>query len=175
GRGRVAMQGIFLVGPMGSGKSTVGRLLARRLRYSFYDTDREVEVRAGATVSEIFRTEGETGFRRRESHALRQLSRRPRTVLATGGGAVLDSRNVSCLVRNGVVVYLRAAPEELARRVAGDASRPLLQGRELLSRIRELLRERAPCYERIADLTVDSDQLAAAAVSERICAWLDSR
>lgn len=152
-------QPLFLVGMMGAGKTTIGRSLARILNREFVDLDHELEARCGVRVSLIFDIEGEEGFRKRETTALEECSRRRGIVLATGGGAVLAAENRSYLKERGVVVYLRASAEELYRRVARDRNRPLLQTADPKSRIRSLLEEREPLYEDVASLTFETGSM----------------
>ncbi|HUG58443.1 MAG TPA: shikimate kinase [Candidimonas sp.] len=144
---------------MGAGKTTIGRSLARILNREFVDLDHELEARCGVRVSLIFDIEGEEGFRKRETTALEECSRRRGIVLATGGGAVLAAENRSYLKERGVVVYLRASAEELYRRVARDRNRPLLQTADPKSRIRSLLEEREPLYEDVASLTFETGSM----------------
>ncbi|MGB3288922.1 MAG: shikimate kinase [Burkholderiaceae bacterium] len=153
---------VFLVGMMGAGKTTIGRHLARSLGREFMDLDHELEARCGVRVSLIFDIEGEEGFRRRETAALDECSRKSGVVLATGGGAVLAPRNRDYLKERGVVVYLRASPEELFRRLARDRSRPLLQTADPQGRIRELVEQREPLYAGIADLTIETGAMPVA-------------
>jgi shikimate kinase len=150
---------IFLVGPMGAGKSTIGRQLARRLSMEFYDTDHEIERRTGVDIPLIFDIEGEAGFRRRERQVLEVLTALSNIVLATGGGAVLDPDNRARLRQRGFVVYLQATPEQLLRRTERDTHRPLLQTEDRAGRIQQLLEEREPYYREVADLIINSDRL----------------
>jgi shikimate kinase len=147
---------VFLVGMMGAGKTTVGRLLAHALGFEFIDADRELEARSGVLIATIFSVEGEEGFRRRESALLDELTQRPGIVLATGGGAVLNADTRRRLKERGLVVYLRATGEEIHRRTRNDRSRPLLQTADPRSRIDELLAQRQPLYEETAHLTFQS-------------------
>jgi shikimate kinase len=153
---RPVLRSIFLIGMMGSGKSTIGRLLANELEFEFVDADRELEQRAGISVASMFEVEGEEAFRQRESELLDELSCRPRIILATGGGAVLRPANRQLLRSRGFVIYLQANAEELARRTRGDTARPLLQVEDRLGRISELLEQRGPLYRETAHLTVRS-------------------
>jgi shikimate kinase len=147
---------VFLVGMMGAGKTTVGRLLANALGFEFIDADRELEARSGALIATIFSIEGEEGFRRRESTLIDELTQRPGIVLATGGGAVLNADTRKRLRERGLVVYLRATGEEIYRRTRKDRSRPLLQTADPRSRIDVLLEQRQPLYEEAAHLTFQS-------------------
>lgn len=147
---------LYLVGMMGAGKTTVGRLLARRLKLRFVDSDHEIEARCGVKIPVIFEIEGEAGFRAREAQALAELARLEGVVLATGGGVVLLEENRRLLAARGTVVYLRATPEHLYERVRQDRNRPLLAGGDPLGRLRELYRERDPLYREVADVVVDT-------------------
>lgn len=153
------MQGernVFLVGLMGAGKSTAGRLLARRLRRPFLDSDHEVERRCGVTIPVIFEIEGEAGFRARESAVLAELSALRDVVLATGGGAVLSAENRRLLAARGTVIYLHALPDALYERVRQDRNRPLLATADPAGRLRELYQVRDPLYREIADVVVET-------------------
>jgi shikimate kinase len=147
---------IFLVGLMGAGKSTVGRLLARRLKLRFFDSDLEVERRCGVKIPVIFEIEGEAGFRIREQQAIAELTALRGIVLATGGGAVLAEENRRLLAASGTVVYLCARPEDLYERVRHDRNRPLLASADPLVRLRELHAERDPLYRSVADLVIET-------------------
>lgn len=147
---------VFLVGPMGAGKTTIGRQLARELGYEFIDSDHEIEVRTGATIPLIFDVEGEEGFRRRESAAIDDLTRRSGIVLATGGGAVLREENRRCLRERGAVVYLYASLDTLFARTAKDRNRPLLQTEDPRARLAELMAQRDPLYRDVATWVVDT-------------------
>lgn len=147
---------LILVGMMGAGKTTVGRMLAQALGFEFVDADRELEARSGALIATIFSVEGEDGFRRREAALLDELSQRAGIVLATGGGAVLNPDTRQRLRERGLVVYLRASADEIHRRTRNDRSRPLLQTADPRAKIAELLAEREPLYEATAHLTFQS-------------------
>ncbi|HHB12780.1 MAG TPA: shikimate kinase AroK [Chromatiales bacterium] len=151
-------QNLFLVGPMGAGKSSIGRQLARRLGRPFLDSDREIEERTGVDIATIFEYEGEEGFRKREAKVIDELSRQQGIVMATGGGAVLRRENRDRLSARGFVVYLQASVETQLARTARDTSRPLLQTEDRRSRLESLMDERDPLYREIADLVVDTDQ-----------------
>lgn len=147
---------IFLVGLMGSGKSTVGRHLARRLRRRFIDSDHEIEARTGVGIPLIFEIEGEAGFRAREQAMIEELTTLAGVVLATGGGAVLAAENRSALRARGIVVYLRAAVDDLFARTRHDRNRPLLQTPDPRAKLAELFGQRDPLYQEVADVTVES-------------------
>ncbi len=151
---------IFLVGPMGAGKTTIGNQLARSLNLDFIDLDQELERRTGASVSLIFDIEGESGFREREKKLIDELTQRDRTVLATGGGAVLAADNRQRLSRRGFVVYLKTPLETLVERTRYDTSRPLLHSGDPAATLGEILQAREPLYAEIADLVVDSGKLS---------------
>jgi shikimate kinase len=147
---------LILVGMMGAGKTTVGRLLARATGFEFIDCDRELEARSGVPIATIFELEGEAGFRKREAALIDELTQRSKTVLATGGGAVLREDNRAHLRARGLVIYLQASADEIARRTANDRSRPLLQTADPRARIVELLQQREPLYAQTAHLTFAS-------------------
>lgn len=148
---------IFLIGLMGAGKSTIGRQLARELGKQFRDSDSEIEKRTGVSIDVIFDIEGEQGFRRRETGLLRELVDERGIVLATGGGAVLASENRQLLRDNGMIIYLKASAEHLAGRVRLDRRRPLLQSGDKLAKIRELMTQREPVYQQLADMVVETN------------------
>jgi len=147
---------IFLVGLMGAGKTTVGRMLARRLKLRFVDSDQEIERRCGVKLPVIFEIEGEAGFRAREEQAIAELTALEGIVLATGGGAVLAGDSRRRLASRGTVVYLNASPEDLFERVRHDRNRPLLATADPLARLRELHAQRDALYRSVADLVVDT-------------------
>ncbi|MEW6354569.1 MAG: shikimate kinase AroK [Pseudomonadota bacterium] len=148
---------VFLIGPMGAGKTTIGRELAKSLKMEFVDSDREIERRTGASIPLIFELEGEAGFRVRERAVIDELTQRHGVVLATGGGAVLDADNRAKLAARGRVVYLYAAIEQLLKRTAKDQHRPLLQTIDPGARLREIINARDPLYREIADLIIETD------------------
>jgi shikimate kinase len=159
---------IFLVGPMGAGKSTIGRQLARSLRRDFLDSDREIEARTGAKVVLIFELEGEAGFRAREKAALDELTQRHDIVLATGGGAVLDPENRARLASRGLVIYLRTSVDQQLARTDRDRNRPLLHTEDPRARLEQLMATRDPLYREIADLVVDTDGSTVQSVAKQI-------
>jgi len=143
---------IYLVGPMGSGKTTIGSRLAHQLGLAFYDCDHEIEARCGANINLIFEIEGEAGFRARETRMLEELSAREGVLLATGGGAVLSATNRELLKNSGIVVYLRTSVGQQLERLRRDRSRPLLQDTDKERTLSDMAEIRNPLYESIADL-----------------------
>ena len=166
---------VYLVGMMGAGKTTVGRILARRLKLRFVDCDVEIERRCGVRVPVIFDVEGEAGFRARESQVLEELVALEGIVLATGGGAVLAADNRRRLAASGVVVYLRAQPEDLYERVRHDRNRPLLATADPLARLRSLFAERDPLYRGIADVVIDTGRQTVQALARVLVEELRER
>ena len=158
---------VFLVGLMGAGKSTAGRLLARRLKRAFHDSDHEVERRCGVRIPVIFDIEGEKGFRAREAAVIAELTAVPDVVLATGGGAVLDPASRRLLAERGTVVYLHAPPAALHERVRQDRNRPLLATADPEARLRQLYAERDPLYREIADIVVDTGRQSVQALARQ--------
>jgi shikimate kinase / 3-dehydroquinate synthase len=147
---------IFLVGLMGAGKTTIGRLLARRLDLTFIDSDHEIEARTGATIPWIFEIEGEASFRRREADVIRELTSQNGIVLATGGGAVLNPASRALLAERGTVIYLRASVSSILQRTAHDKNRPLLQTADPRRKLEDLTAQREPLYREIADVVIDT-------------------
>ncbi|MDY7576875.1 bifunctional shikimate kinase/3-dehydroquinate synthase AroKB [Herbaspirillum sp. RTI4] len=147
---------IFLVGLMGTGKTTIGRALARKLNKRFIDTDHEIEARTGASIPVIFEIEGEASFRRREAEIIRELSAEHDIVLATGGGAILLPENRAYLKSRGTVIYLRASINQILQRTSRDQSRPLLQTADPRKKLEELSREREPYYREVADVVIET-------------------
>ncbi len=148
---------LFLVGPMGAGKSTIGRQLAKSLSCTFIDSDKEVEERTGVDIPLIFELEGEAGFRARERAMIDELTQLPDIVLATGGGAVLDPENRRYLAERGQVIYLQTSVAQQLDRTARDRNRPLLQTENPRGRLEELMRIREPLYREVADHVIDTD------------------
>jgi shikimate kinase len=173
---RVAMgseQSIFLIGPMGAGKSAVGKRLARRLHREFRDADAEIEARTGVDIPFIFEKEGEAGFRLREGRAIDELTALPAVVLATGGGAVMDEGNRRLLAARGIVVYLHASVAEQLERTRHSRHRPLLDTPDPEARLRSLMAVREPLYRELADLVIETDGRKVGAVAEEIRRRLD--
>jgi shikimate kinase len=159
---------VFLIGPMGSGKSAVGKHLARMLNAPFYDSDTEIERRTGVDISFIFEKEGEEGFRHREREAIAALTQIEPVILATGGGAVLSPENRRCLSERGCVVYLEASVDQQVHRVRHARHRPLLVNVDPGTKLRQLMSERAPLYTSIADVIVATDGRKVQSVAEEI-------
>ena len=150
-------QNLFLVGPMGAGKSAVGRQLARLMHMDFVDSDEEIENRTGVDIPFIFEKEGEEGFRKREARVIDELTARQGTVLATGGGAVLDPQSRNFLGGRGFVVYLHTTVKQQLDRTQRGRTRPLLDGENKEQVLEELMAVRDPLYREIADLVVETD------------------
>jgi shikimate kinase len=161
-------QNLFLVGLMAVGKSTVGRMLADTLKMPFYDSDAEIEARAGAEVSWIFDVEGEAGFRDREEQVIDELSQLQGIVVATGGGAVKRDVNRAHLASRGVVIHLDCPLRRLLARTRNDKKRPLLQGDDRTEVLSKLVCERAPLYAEIADYRFVSDEQSVKALVQQI-------
>lgn len=151
-------QNIFLIGPMGAGKSTLGRLLAQELKYPFYDSDQIIEERCGASVAWIFDLEGEEGFRQREAQIIDELTRKRGLVLATGGGVILRPENREHLRTRGTVVYLRTTVDQQLHRTGKSKQRPLLNTPDPRQRLQQLSEQRNPLYLAVADLIIDTDE-----------------
>jgi shikimate kinase len=165
---------VFLIGPMGSGKTAVGRYLARLLDLTFHDSDAEIERRTGVDIPFIFEKEGEVGFRQREREAIEILTAMDRIVLATGGGAVLLAENRRHLADRGYVVYLETSVTQQVERVKQGRTRPLLSNVDSTSKLSQLLAERAPLYGEIADVVVSTDGRKVRSVAEDILRELGS-
>jgi shikimate kinase len=148
---------VILIGPMGAGKSTIGRQLAQILNYEFVDSDHEIEARTGADIPWIFDVEGEEGFRRREESVIDELTLRDGVVLATGGGAVTREANRRVIAARGIVIYLKTSIEQQLARTAKDRKRPLLQHAEPRKVLTELMKVREPLYLEVADHVVETD------------------
>ncbi|WP_349570715.1 shikimate kinase AroK [Azotobacter salinestris] len=162
------MRNVILVGPMGSGKSTIGRLLAKELRLTFKDSDKEIEQRTGADIPWIFDVEGEAGFREREQAMIGELCASDGIVLATGGGAVLRPENRIALRAGGRIVYLHASVAQQLERTSRDRNRPLLRAADPGRVLSDLMLIRDPLYREIADLVVETDERPPRMVVEEI-------
>ncbi|HXP27009.1 MAG TPA: shikimate kinase AroK [Steroidobacteraceae bacterium] len=159
---------IFLIGPMGSGKTAVGRHLARLFHYTFHDSDADIEAKTGVDIPFIFEKEGEAGFRIRETESIDRLTRLESIVLATGGGAVIDPANRAALAERGVVVYLVTSVNQQIERTRHARHRPLLHDTDPEQRLKELMGRRAMLYAEIADLTITTDGRRVQLVAEEI-------
>ncbi len=154
----ITKRNVFLIGPMGSGKTAVGRHLARVLDYPFHDSDADIEQKTGVDIAYIFEQEGEAGFRERERESIERLTNLDGVVLATGGGAVIDPDNRRILAARGAVVYLLTSVEQQLARTRHGRHRPLLSGVDPEATLSDLMQRRAALYREIADLTVPTDQ-----------------
>ncbi|MDR2875411.1 MAG: shikimate kinase AroK [Methylobacillus sp.] len=159
---------IFFVGLMGAGKTTVGKLLAKRLGKTFHDSDHEIEAKTGVQIPVIFELEGEAGFRKRETAAIAELAAKNGIVLATGGGAVLAKANRENLSQHGTVVYLRASVHDLWQRTRNDKHRPLLQTADPRAKLEQLFAERDPLYREIADIIMDTGDQPVGTIVQRL-------
>jgi len=167
----INMGNIFLIGPMGTGKTRVGMQLAKLSGYEFYDSDQEIEKRAGVTVSWIFTVEGEAGFRDREAAVIAELCQLKQIILATGGGAVIRPQNRQQLSQHGEVVYLRASVDtQLARTSRRRGDRPLLDTDDPRQQLQQLTEQRASWYQEIANVTYDTEQFIPMELAKRILA-----
>lgn len=168
----VKVRNIFLIGPMGAGKSTIGRALAKEMKLAFFDSDEVIEERAGASVAWIYDIEGEEGFRRREQKVIEELTQKHNIVLATGGGVVMTPENRNALAARGTVIYLKTSLQQQYERTKRDTKRPQLQTDDLESRLESLREEREPFYEELADISFETDKLTVKAVANHIIKYL---
>ena len=159
---------IILIGPMGSGKTSTGRILAKEMSYAFADTDEEVTKRTGVSIAYIFDVEGEEGFRKRECLALKECLNDNNTILSTGGGIVLSKENRDLLQDRGTVVYLQTSIRFQVKRTASTNNRPLLQNKDPEETLEKLMLTRAPLYEEIADITIMTDNKSLQEMSKEI-------
>ncbi|MFT5612231.1 MAG: shikimate kinase [Arenicella sp.] len=167
------MQNLILIGPMGSGKTTVGKQLAKRTRMDFVDSDHMIEDRCGVSISTIFDIEGEDGFRKRETKMLQELCERTGIVLATGGGAITSEENRILLRKSGFVIYLKTTIETQLARTQKTQNRPLLENVDIADKLSELMEERGTLYEQEADLVVRSGDRVVSKVVEEILQTVD--
>jgi shikimate kinase len=170
-----AKHNIYLIGPMGSGKTAVGRQLARDAGLVFYDSDLEIQKRTGVDIPYIFEREGERGFREREAEMIEELTRLERALVATGGGAILDERSRQRLAATGIVVYLKAGVEDQLKRTRRSENRPLLAGRDRREVLEQLASVREPLYEGLADITVDTSGQRVKNVAGEVLAQLEAQ
>jgi len=166
---------VYLIGPMGSGKTTIGQRVAQLLELEFLDCDHELEAQTGASVSLIFDVEGEEGFRERETRMLESMSRRSGVLVATGGGVVTRACNRALLRQSGLIVYLRTSVAQQLRRLSRDRSRPLLQTADRRERLERLALERDPLYEELADIEFPSQNRNADASAQRLAEQIRAR
>jgi len=165
---------IFLVGFMGAGKSTVGKILAEKIGYKFLDADKAVEDRAGTTITDIFSEHGEPYFRDMESETTESLASGEKQVIATGGGVVQRDRNWDAMKSNGITIYLKASIETIWERIKDDTTRPLMQVENPVETARDLLNKRTPMYEK-ADIILLTDDLSLEQAADEILALLNSQ
>jgi shikimate kinase len=163
---------IFLIGPMGAGKSSVGKYLAEQLDMDFYDTDEEIEKRTGVDIGWIFDVEGEEGFRRRETEVIHSLTKMSQIVLATGGGSILEKENRDLLKKRGTIIYLHVSLVHQNTRTVNESRRPLLRVKNRGEVLEKLEQERRPLYEELADFTVPTDKRTIRAVADDIIKFL---
>ena len=175
GKAFQTLPNIYLVGPMGAGKTTVGRHLAELLGRDFIDSDHEIERKTGATIPWIFEKEGEVGFRLRETNVLNELTSRSSLVVATGGGAVTQPDNRKFLNQRGIVVYLYTPVELQLQRTYRDKNRPLLQVDDPEQKLRDLLSARDPLYREIAHYIIETNQGAARELAQKILQLISSQ
>lgn len=166
---------IFLIGPMGAGKSSVGKCLAQQLNMDFYDTDEEIEKRTGVEIGWIFDLEGEEGFRKRESQVIQEIADIPGIVLATGGGSILEAENREILTTHGIVVYLEVSLGYQKHRTINESRRPLLRVKNRQEMLEKLYHERAPFYEMMSDYKVHTDNRSIREVADEIVKWLGEK
>ncbi|HFD86486.1 MAG TPA: shikimate kinase AroK [Gammaproteobacteria bacterium] len=168
------MQRLFLIGPMGAGKTTLGKLIARELDYQFIDSDRVIEERTGVSIPTIFDIEGEAGFRERESRIIDELTQLDNTVLATGGGAILRPENRDWLHDRGFVVYLKVSIRQQLERTSRDRSRPLLQTPDPAATLTEMAKLRAPLYETTAHFSINTNHSRTRTLKNKIIAAFEA-
>jgi len=166
---------VIFVGPMGAGKTTIGRQVAKALGRKFFDSDKEIEKRTGASIPLIFELEKEEGFRKREADMVRELAERENIVIATGGGVVLKKQNRDIITKLGFVIYLCAPVEQLIRRTARDKNRPLLQTDNPKKTIKDLLKIRDPLYREVADLVMETQGLSVTQVVSKLKKMIKSQ
>ena len=164
---------IILIGPMGAGKSSLGKRLAKRLNRKFYDCDRILEERTGVAITTIFELEGEQGFRHRETKILEKLLQNHNAVIATGGGAILLQENLELINSSGIVVYFKASVNAQIKRTKHDKKRPLLQTQDRHATLQNLAKKRNPIYNRTADIIIDTDVQSISASIEEISTHLN--
>ena len=167
------LQNVFLIGPPGAGKTTVGKVIAKSLRLDFYDSDAEIEQLCGVNIAWIFDVEGEQGFRVREQDMLESLANKTGLLLATGGGAVLSDKNRALLASRGTVIYLKVSIEQELTRLKNDATHPVLYTKNKKAALEKLREKRDPLYEQIADFTIDTNGKSVKRITQTICDYLE--
>lgn len=172
---RIQHGNIFLIGPMGAGKSSVGKYLAQQLNMDFYDTDEEIEKRTGVDIGWIFDLEGEEGFRARETEVIDAVTQLSNIVLATGGGSILEEKNRAMLKSRGTIIYLHVSLKHQHTRTVNESRRPLLRVKNRGEVLEKFQQERTPIYEELADFTVPTDTRNIRAVADDIIKWLEGR
>ena len=169
----VKVRNIFLIGPRGAGKSTIGRTLAKELKLEFYDSDEVIEERSGADIAWIYDVEGEEGYRRREQKVIEELTQKTNIVLATGGGVIMTPENRNALAGRGTVIYLKTSLQQQFERTKRDSTkRPMLQTKDLEQRLESLRVECEPLYEELSDMSFDTDKLTVKAVANNIIKYI---
>ena len=163
---------IILIGPMGAGKSSVGKRLAKHLNRKFYDCDKVLEERTGVAITTIFELEGESGFRERETKILEELTTLDNVVIATGGGVILSDENVDLLTHNSVIIYLKASVNSQIKRTKHDKKRPLLQTKNRHATLQALAKTRNPMYTKLANIIIDTDKQSISTSIEQITSQL---
>lgn len=164
---------IYLIGPTGAGKSSIGNCLAKQLNKKFYDSDQEIVARTGVNIAWIFDVEGESGFRQRETTIIDELTALKNIVLATGGGVILNSQNRKNLAENGLVIYLNVSLDEQLKRIEHDNVRPLLQNQARRQTLLSLKQQREAYYQEIADVTISTDGKTPQTVAQEILRYLE--
>lgn len=165
---------LILIGPMGAGKSSVGKRLAKQLSRKFYDSDKVLEERTGVAITTIFELEGEKGFRQRETKILQELVNVENSVIATGGGAVLSPKNITLLKQNSIIIYLKASVNSQIKRTRHDKKRPLLQTDDRHATLQNLANTRNPIYDKIADIIIDTDTQSISSSIEQIITHINN-
>lgn len=168
----IPQNNLFLIGPMAAGKSSIGRFLAKRTHKKFYDSDQEIEKRAGINIKWIYDLEGEAKFRQREALVIAELVKQSNIVLATGEGSVVAPESRKALMKHGLIIYLRISIESQLNRLADDTKRPISNGPERRALLLQLLQEREQLYSKIANFTIDTDHSSIAAVSQEIIKYV---
>jgi shikimate kinase len=161
-------ENIILIGPMGAGKTTLGKILAKKYQLDFVDCDKEIEDLAGAKIPLIFEYEGESGFRKRETYVLEQLCNKKGLLIATGGGAVLKEENKKIMRSKGIIVFLNATVKTQYHRTKKDKNRPLLKDGNPKEKLAELYKVRLPVYQELADITINANRNSIRTVIEDI-------